>query len=264
MDKNRNSQTEGSACALGLKPDSQPSTQFNVVFKRMMQALGTHKAVDVARALEITQQSISSAKAKQKIPAEWYVVFFEKFNISIDWLLTGKSRMRLDQPLNQINASQSALPDLDKDEHTADETNADCKLITIPRVKAYSPEHSSFETHNKPATSYAFCSNWIRGLGNSQSMVLMRVTGDSMKPNISHNDMVLIDINNTEVRAGCVYAVAVENLIYLKKVDSTPGKLILTSFNPAYPPIYINTQGETPGVKILGKVLWLAREMLNQ
>lgn len=70
------------------------ANSFDVVLGRMMAAIGTQKAVDVANALGISQQSISSAKAKQKIPAEWYIQVAEASGASMDWLVTGEGEMR--------------------------------------------------------------------------------------------------------------------------------------------------------------------------
>ncbi|WP_328285308.1 S24 family peptidase [Alkalidesulfovibrio alkalitolerans] len=66
-------------------------------------------------------------------------------------------------------------------------------------------------------------------------MVLMRVMGDSMEPEIKNADVVLIDQSQRQLGHGQVFAVGVEDLVYLKIIDTLSGKLLLKSFNPAYP-----------------------------
>lgn len=36
--------------------------------------------------LEIRQSSISDAKRRRSIPAEWYIKLYDKFGLSLDWL----------------------------------------------------------------------------------------------------------------------------------------------------------------------------------
>lgn len=70
------------------------TTSYDAVFSRLMAAVGTNKAVDVANALGISQQSISGAKSKQKIPEGWLTSISDKFGVSVDWLRTGEGEMR--------------------------------------------------------------------------------------------------------------------------------------------------------------------------
>ena len=67
---------------------------FDEVFSRIMDAVGTTKAVDVANALGISQQSISGAKSKAKIPEKWLSKISDKFGVSSDWLRTGDGEMK--------------------------------------------------------------------------------------------------------------------------------------------------------------------------
>jgi len=70
------------------------ATSYDAVFSRLMTAVGTSKAVDVANALGISQQSISGAKAKQKIPEGWLTAISDKYGVSVDWLRTGEGEMK--------------------------------------------------------------------------------------------------------------------------------------------------------------------------
>lgn len=70
------------------------ATSYDAVFSRLMAAVGTSKAVDVANALGISQQSISGAKAKQKIPEGWLTAISDKYRVSVDWLRTGEGEMK--------------------------------------------------------------------------------------------------------------------------------------------------------------------------
>ena len=97
------------------------------------------------------------------------------------------------------------------------------------------------ENSSQIIKSYAFRSEWLSAHGDASKMALMRVSGDSMEPKIHNGDMVLIDLSQTHCRAGQIYAVVIEDLIYLKRVDTAPGELILKSENPNFDPIRIST-----------------------
>ena len=78
--------------------------------------------------------------------------------------------------------------------------------------------------------------------GNPREMVLMRVSGDSMEPEIVDNDIVLIDQGKRDVTPGRLYAIGFDEAIYLKRIDILPGKVILKSTNAAYPPVELDTR----------------------
>ena len=107
---------------------------------------------------------------------------------------------------------------------------------------------------------YAFRGDFLRRKGNPRRMVLMRVSGDSMVPEIFDNDLVLLDRGQTEISPGRLYAVGFEDAIYIKRIDKLPGK-ILHSVNPAYPPLSLDLRGDCADqFRVIGRVLWSGRE----
>jgi phage repressor protein C with HTH and peptisase S24 domain len=83
-----------------------------------------------------------------------------------------------------------------------------------------------------------------------------------MEPDIKHNDVVLIDQSQRVPRPGLLYAVGVEDLVYLKSVNAEPGKLVLSSYNPDYPPIEVDARGDlSNGIRIIGRAVWVGREL---
>lgn len=128
----------------------------------------------------------------------------------------------------------------------------------ISKVKARpAAGHGSFETSSELEGLYSFRSDWLRRKGNPKNLVLMDVMGDSMYPHILDGDTVMIDESKTELLPNKIYAVRVEDLIYLKVIDMEPGKFILRSYNPNYDPIVLEIDylGEN-SFQILGRVIW--------
>lgn len=64
-------------------------TCFNQVYKRIQKVTGTRTQNDLAQLLEITQSTISDAKKRDTIPADWFLTLFEKQGINPDWLKHG-------------------------------------------------------------------------------------------------------------------------------------------------------------------------------
>ena len=83
------------------------------------------------------------------------------------------------------------------------------------------------------------------------------IRGDSMTPFLNSGDTVLIDISDTDVVDGEVYAICYDDEWFVKRVFQVPGGLVLRSDNPKYPPIEV--VGERLSmITILGHVVWRA------
>ena len=104
----------------------------------------------------------------------------------------------------------------------------DSDIVMIPMVEArLSGGSGSLETSAANGRDYAFRRDFILRRGNPNDMVLMRVSGDSMEPDVCDNDVVLIDQSKKDILPGRMYAVGFEEAIYLKRIDIVPGKAIL-------------------------------------
>lgn len=70
------------------------TNQFDLVFERMVDAVGGKRAADLASALNISQASVSGAKRRRNIPDSWYLIISDKYDVSTDWLRTGEGKMK--------------------------------------------------------------------------------------------------------------------------------------------------------------------------
>ena len=59
---------------------------FQEVYDRIRFATNARTQVELAEVLEIRQSSISDAKRRDSIPADWYMKLFEKYGLNPDWL----------------------------------------------------------------------------------------------------------------------------------------------------------------------------------
>lgn len=224
------------------------------VYERIKIATNTQNDASVAAKLGISNQAVNNGLKKSTIPKTWIMTLASKYGISSDWLLYGKGEMKL----NDSNEENIQLSDSSK--KIVSTFNED--FVLIPLVEAcLSAGGGSFETGGNVTKEYAFRKDFILNKGNPANMVLMRVSGDSMEPEVYNNDMVLIDQSRTNILAGKIYAISFEDCIYLKRVDMIPKKIILKSENPVYSPIEIPISEDMENLfKVIGMVLWVGRE----
>lgn len=66
-------------------------TFFQEVYDRIRHATNARTQTELAAVLEIRQSSISDAKRRNSVPADWYMKLFEKFGLNPDWV-KGRNR----------------------------------------------------------------------------------------------------------------------------------------------------------------------------
>ncbi len=218
---------------------SEHQSHFGQRLRQRRESLGMRKQ-ELATSIGVSLTTIQQYENGQMPKGEFAVRLGQALNCSLDWLLAGRS----------LSLST--------------EENSASNLMLIPMVEArLSAGGGSFETSAEHVRHYAFRFDFLRRKGTPASMVLLRVAGDSMQPHILHNDVVLIDQSQTTPKPGHIYAVSVEDMVYLKTVDAVPGKIILSSINPLYSPIEVVSCEHTQDlVRIVGRAVWLGRELI--
>jgi len=66
---------------------------YSKVFERMLRSGGFHNGSQLARAMGITPQAVSNYKRRGGLPIGLLIRFARRFNVSVDWLLTGEGRI---------------------------------------------------------------------------------------------------------------------------------------------------------------------------
>lgn len=85
---------------------------FDVVIDRIKKATRTRTQVELAEVLGIRQSSISDAKRRQSVPADWLIKLYRKLGINPDWLLAGALPVYLRHDENQVpEAELGVYPD---------------------------------------------------------------------------------------------------------------------------------------------------------
>lgn len=173
------------------------------------------------------------------------------FGVSPEWLLFGTG-----PKLREANPAQEAGNVLPIEAKPGE------GVISVPLVSArLSAGMGSLQVSGNVEKRYAFPSSFLHRKGVPERMVVMRVEGESMQPEIMDGDIVLIDQSKTDIRLGRIFALGIEEAIYLKRIDLLPGKAVLKSVNPEYPPLEVELCGQlAEQLRVIGQVLWVGRE----
>ncbi len=233
----------------------EPDINHREVLDRLLQGTGLHKDAQLAELLGVTPQAVSQARRKSKVPEHWIMRLAVKYNLSLDWLFFGHAPSSPELAESARPVTRLPLP------HMPDLPDVD--LVLVPLVSArLAAGTGSLETDAAIIGHFAFREDWICRKGNPDRMVLMRVTGDSMEPEIRHGDMVLVDQGKRDLYGHAMYAVAVNEEIYIKQIETLPGRrMVLRSLNERYAPIEVDLRGDlADSVHVIGRVIWWCRE----
>ena len=230
----------------------------DAILNRLLSGAGLQRDAQLASLLGVTPQAVSQARRKRKIPENWLIRAAIHCGLSMDWLLFGEvatGNSGAEHPEKDTSRQQpeirtaAAQPPVD--------------LLYVPMVSAtLSAGVGSLDTDAEILDYFAFHADWLCRKGNPDRMVLMKVYGDSMEPGICHGDTVLIDQSKQTIYPHTIYAVGVNEEIYIKQLETLPGhKLRLRSLNERYDPIDVDLHGDmAESVRIIGKVIWWCRE----
>lgn len=211
---------------------------FDDFLKRVFTATGIESQIELAAALGINRSAITQARKKGAVPDRWILGLYRKFGLNPDWLENGLGVIFL------------------KNGGDDGET-----FTYVPKVQArLCAGGGSFEVDDGVKGYHSFRQAWLAGKGSADKMVLLDVFGNSMEPELKDGDTVLIDQSRTDIIAGAVYAVGIDDTIMVKRIEKHPNNLVLLSDNTRYAPISLERE-EMDSVRVLGKVIWACREL---
>ncbi|MFA5453825.1 MAG: LexA family transcriptional regulator [Sulfurimonas sp.] len=185
---------------------------------------------DVADILGVSQMNFATMKKRNKIPFGELLDFCATKSISINWLLYGQSPESLIEATNRffmvkyfsnINASAGGGADSDEENVAG---------IEIPH-------------------EFAMMLGGERELKNIE---VINVSGDSMEPTFSYNDIVFINRAKTDLQRGGVFTIRTEAGLFIKRVQKRiDGKIDVISDNQVY-----STQTLNPDeIEVIGRVV---------
>ena len=185
---------------------------------------------DVADVLGISQMNFATMKKRNKIPFSELLDFCATKSLSINWMLYGQSPESLVDATNKffmvkyfgdISASAGGGGDIDSE---------DAQEIEIPH-------------------------EFVMILGGERELrhiEAINVSGDSMEPTFSYNDIIFINRSKTDYQRGGIFTIRTEAGLFIKRlVRRIDGKIDIISDNEVY-----QTQTLDPNqVEVIGRVV---------
>lgn len=214
-----------------------PQTRFEIFSKKVSDVLGLRNQNELSAVIGVNSSSITQARIRDKIPANWILQLCLKYGLNPNWL--------------EKDIGPAFIQPFD---------NAEEEFMQIPKVRArLCAGGGSFEVGSEIEGYYSFRKDWLSRKGNADKMVLMDIFGNSMEPELKEGDVVLIDESKKDILAGSIYAVGIDDTIMVKRLEKRPKGLALLSENTKNETIYMEGE-DLNRVRLIGKVLWVGRE----
>jgi phage repressor protein C with HTH and peptisase S24 domain len=179
------------------------------------------------------------------VSAEFLMAMDEHLGVSASWLLNG-SGPTYREHLNSV----SQVGNTPKHDTGVD-------FIAIPRYEvSASAGYGSLVEAVTGSGAYAFNPAFIQRRGlNPRHLSVIGVSGDSMEPDLSDGDLILIATDQTDPKNGFMYAVHYDDQLFVKRIQRLPGKrLHLVSANDSYPPVEVDMTVNQE-VRVVGRVV---------
>jgi len=185
---------------------------------------------DVAEVLGISAMNFATMKKRDKIPFNELLDFCAKKSISINWLLYGQSPESLVEATNKFYMVKYFN---DVNASAGGGAENECEEIAELEI----PEQ------------FVFMLGGERELKNIEAI---NVSGDSMEPTFSYNDIVFVNRAKTDLNRGGIYTIRTDAGLFIKRVQKRiDGKLDIISDNSIYP-----TQTLSPNeLEVIGRVV---------
>lgn len=148
--------------------------------------------------------------------------------VTLDWLLAGRGGSWEDSelvaiPLQDVNVAAGA------------------------GTVAIEPSHQA---------DWMFHRDWLnRTFGRFDGLRIVRIVGDSMEPELSEGDWIMMDLNRNELLDG-LHVIRLDDFLMLKRVQVEGRYVRLVSTNPAYEPIRIDLQEDAERFSVVGRMVW--------
>jgi len=185
---------------------------------------------DVAEVLGISQMNFATMKKRDKIPFIELLDFCAKKTISINWLLYGQS------PESLIKA-----------------TNKFYMVKYFNDISASAGGGSTVGSEEVEALEIP--AQFISMLGGERELKnieAINVSGDSMEPTFSYNDIVFINRTKTDLNRGGIFTLRTEAGLFIKRVQTRiDGKIDIISDNSVYSTLTLNPSE----IEVIGRVV---------
>lgn len=224
-------------------------------YERIKFATNTRTQVELADVLDIRQSSISDAKRRNSVPADWFMKLFEKFGLNPDWLKQGVGPMylRTEQGYQPQEAPSGGVAE--EPGHYGDPL-AKGVMTTVYGMACQYEEGApapALQAVGKLSLPLAFA---------GPGVMVLRMDAPNMEPGFKRGAYVGVDSAASKPISGTVYALYDPHEgIVIKRLflDSQVGRYILRSDAPDYPEASLAP--EEVAARMAGQVVWVLQQL---
>lgn len=239
-------------------------------FAQIIESTGLSQK-DFAAEIEVTAGYVTDVlKGRSGLSQAVLLKIREKYDINLDWLLSGAGEMKVDLAAPVI---VGPLDNLQSDERKAVE-----RIIELfgrkNILRIHKPEESSDEDFRKiPVVARIAAGNPIESIESADESVIvhrkflprkgtffaLRVRGESMVgAGIMDGDLAIMNLveDHATVQSGEIVAVTLDGSATLKRIITDNGKIVLRAENPNFPDREIS---HTDFPRIVGRYLGVIR-----
>ena len=185
---------------------------------------------DIAQALSITQMNFATMKKRDKVPFNELLDFCASRSISINWLLYGQS------PESLIEATDRFYK---------------IRYYTEISASAGGGAMNEAEVCEDIDVDPLFLSQ-LGGETELKNIEAIKVSGDSMEPTFSYDDIIFINRSMNDIRRGGIFTINTESGLLVKRLQKrVDGRIDIISDNKEYQVETIEPQA----LNILGRVV---------
>jgi len=207
------------------------------ILDRLYNVLKIKNDTEFANKYDIKRNTISTWKKRDSVPYKLLELISQNENLSLDWLLTGKGSIYLnDSNTQNTNCTNNTCYNIEK---------LSLQASAGSGIQNY--EVNTLQTIQLPKALF-------KTPQNENNLKIIQVQGDSMEPTIKDNAFIVIDTTKTDLIDGGIYAILLDDQILIKRLQKTPGQIKIISDNKNYETIYYNPKEQQDiNFKIIGK-----------
>lgn len=202
--------------------------------------------VELADISGVTKQSVTNWIARDSLSKKAAERLAKHFSVSMEWLLTG------------VNESPGITWQGDINEQDAFYETFEEVLIPFFKEVSLSAGGGDFLQLETNGRTKKFIKSELKSLGvDITNAACATVRGNSMTPVLPDGSTVGVDMSDTTIKDGKMYAIDRGGMLYIKKLYKEPNNgLRIFSHNKEEYPEERLTEDQMKSVKIIGRVFW--------
>lgn len=221
-------------------------SSFDLFLERVRKATGVKTQVELGKVLGIRQSSISDAKRRGSVPADWLMKLFRTYGLNPDWLLEGASPVYL---------KPGASPSKGLEDEAGTGQPSSSRLVGVSSMLGREDESGQWQ----PEWTFHM---EIPAMFHRPSVHVMQVDSVDMAPIILKGAFVGIDTMRRNIVDGEIYAFHVprEGLI-IKRVfhDMHSSSYRLASMDPRFSETTLTQTLKEQ--RCVGRVVWVMQDL---